>query len=322
MSRKLNGSPADLGSESSTPSQSHVFDLSRRGYDREQVDEHMRTLLANLAATHKAHQYEHERANRVDADLRAVQAELRQLQLEQTDRHAQNGEGQHSFGYRVERLMRTAEQEAADVRASAAREATAMLEQAREQAEAHRHEVEHSLIARTATLEQDAARRGVALDERERQIAAQAAATQAEADRVLAEARQQADQQRDDAHTRSELERIKAEKAIRVRQDSAEHELVRLHTMHDEVRGQLGRLLTSLAGEFEDSSNPAVRRWQPEQHQSGSESIRQNSRHPRPHPVRSTGPHPVVDTGHVIQSPREPRDNNGGSPDHEFAQRG
>jgi cell division septum initiation protein DivIVA len=257
-------SPAEAG-------QSAIFDLVRRGYDRQQVDEHIRNLLnqiselqqahqplanqlaelqqkhqplaAQLAELQQAHQREHRRAEWAEGELRNARSQVEQLS-------EQGGGGQQGFGYRVEKLLRTAEQEAADVRSSAAREATSLLERARKDAEAHRHEVEQSLIHRTATLDQEAAQRKVELDERERQIAEQAAAAREETERMLSEVRRQADQLHHEAAARAEQERIKAEKSIRERQEAAEHELSRLRSLHDEVRGQLARLLESLANEF------------------------------------------------------------------------
>ena len=252
--------------------QSVNFDLVRRGYDRQQVDEHIRMLInqlnelqqahhpmvnqlnelqqqqqpmaAQLAELQQAHQREYRRADWAEGELRNTRTQLEQL------KDQGEGSGQQGFGYRVEKLMRTAEQEAADVRSSAAREATSLLERARKDAEAHRHEVEQSLIHRTATLDQEAAQRKVELDERERQIGEQAAAAREETERMLSEVRRQADQLHHEAAARAEQERLKAEKSIRERQEAAEHELGRLRALHDEVRGQLARLLESLANEF------------------------------------------------------------------------
>lgn len=260
----MSESPAEFG-------QSAIFDLVRRGYDRQQVDEHIRAVVAQLSELQQAHQpllsqlndlqqqqqpmaaqlsdlqqahqREHRRADWAEGELRNARAQLEQLK--------EQGDGsQQGFGYRVEKLMRTAEQEAADVRSSAAREATSLLERARKDAEAHRHEVEQSLIHRTATLDQEAAQRKVELDERERQIGEQASSARDDTERMLSEVRRQADQLHHEAAARAEQERLKAEKSIRERQEAAEHELGRLRALHDEVRGQLARLLESLANEF------------------------------------------------------------------------
>lgn len=257
--------------------QTNVFDLVRRGYDRQQVDDHMRTLLAQLAELRQAHQRERRRAEWGEAELRNLRA-----QLEQQSTHSAEGQEQ-GFGYRVEKLLRTAEQEAVEVRSSAAREAAALLEQARADAEAHRHEVEQSLIARTATLEQEATRRKVELDERERQIAEQAIAARENAERMLSEVRRQSEQIRKDAQLQAEQERIKAEKAIRARHEAADQELARLRGLHDEVRGQLARLLESLAGEFAGTDAIHMHRSQPSVQQPGIPQGNRPRPHPRPH---------------------------------------
>jgi hypothetical protein len=198
--------------------------------------------------------------------------------------------------------MRTAEQEAAEVRTSATREATALLERARADAEAHRHEVEQSLITRTAMLDQEAAQRKVELDERERQIAEQGAASRQEAERMLAEVKRQAEQLHQDAQARAEQERLKVEKVIRDRQEAAEQELSRLRSLHDEVRGQLARLLESLAGEFSSSSIP---KQQVQARSHPASQATQQPHQPRSHPASHPQPYPrpaahrVLDQGSV-----------------------
>jgi cell division septum initiation protein DivIVA len=277
------------------PPQGNVFDLARRGYDRQQVDEHMRTLHAALADAQNAHQRERRRADWAEGELRNVQAQLEQRSAELADGRDSGGAAQ-GFGYRVEKLLRTAEQEAAEVRTSATREATALLERAREDAEAHRHEVEQSLIARTAMLEQEATHRKVELDERERQIAEQAEAAREDAERMLSEVSRQSEQLRQDARARAEQELLKAEKAIRERHEAAEQELGRLRSLHDEVRGQLARLLDSLAGEFGER-----RGTQQQQQQQQPVAARPQ---PRPHP-RSPVSHRLTEQESLPQDQRE-----------------
>jgi cell division septum initiation protein DivIVA len=223
-----------------------VFDIVRRGYDCGQVDEHLHVLMTTLTDYQRAHRSEHGRADRAEADLRTARADLTR-RPEAVDRD-------QGFGYRVEKLMRAAEQEAADVRAGASNEATALLENAREDAERHRHEVEQALIARNVALEHDAARRRVELDERERRLGEQMAATRDEADRILSDGNRKADQLLHNAQVRAETEKQEAGRVIRERQAASEAELTRLRTLHDEVLGQLARMLEALAGEFEQSS--------------------------------------------------------------------
>lgn len=273
--------------------QGNVFDLARRGYDRQQVDEHMRTLHAALADAQNAHQRERRRADWAEEELRNVQTQLEQRSAELAD--GRDGGAAQGFGYRVEKLLRTAEQEAAEVRSSATREATALLERAREDAEAHRHEVEQSLIARTAMLEQEATHRKVELDERERQIAEQSEAAREDAERMLSEVSRQSEQLRQDARARAEQELLKAEKAIRERHEAAEQELGRLRSLHDEVRGQLARLLDSLAGEFDER-----RRTQPQSQQPVSARPQ-----PRPYPRSPLSTTRITEQESLPQDQRE-----------------
>jgi hypothetical protein len=258
-----------------------MFDLVRRGYDRRQVDDHIRSLAAQLVEVQQAHKHEARRAEWAEGELRNARTQLEQQSAQLSENQGNNGP--QGFGYRVEKLMRTAEQEAAEVRTSAAREASALLERARADAEGHRHEVEQSLIARTAMLDQEAAQRTVELDERERQIGEQAAASRQEAERLHAEVKRQAEQVRQEAQARVEQERVKAEKAIRERQAAAEQELTRLATLHDDVRGQLARLLESLASEF-GVSTTIPNQAQQRQQSHGHPRPQQRRQHPQPHP--------------------------------------
>jgi hypothetical protein len=153
-------------------------------------------------------------------------------------------------------------------------------------------------------LDQEAAQRKVELDERERQIAEQGAASRQEAERMLAEVKRQAEQLRQDAQARAEQERLKVEKAIRDRQEAAEQELSRLRSLHDEVRGQLSRLLESLAGEFSSSSIPQ-QQIQARLHQTQPQATQQSQQQPRSHVASHPQPYPrpaahrVLDQGSV-----------------------
>jgi hypothetical protein len=290
-------------------SHSSMFDLVRRGYDRRQVDDHMQTLGAQLAEVQLAHQRENRRAEWAEGELKTARSQLEQQSAQLAE--SQSSGGQQGFGYRVEKLMRTAEQEAAEVRTSAAREATALLERARGDAEAHRHEVEQSLITRTAMLDQEAAQRKVELDERERQIGEQAAASRQEAERMHADVKRQAEQVRQEAQARAEQERVKAEKAIRDRQAAAEQELARLRSLHDEVRGQLARLLESLAGEFSTSSLPYGNQLRSSgQHvQQGQPQRGHLQQHPQPYPRQGVAQHRgTAELGTAALSPVETHD--------------
>lgn len=244
---------------------SNVFDLTRRGYDRRQVDDHVQSLLVQLAETEQARQREEGRANRAEAEVAHAHERLRaQIAAGDTQRlaivapagrdvePAAEASWSHAgFGMRLEKLLRAAEQEAARTRQSATREAHALLEQARGDAEVHRHEVEQALIARTTEIDQKAARRKVELDERERHIGEQSAAAQQESEQVVADAQRRAEEL--SARAREEAEDLlaRAEEEIAERETASAAELGRLERMQHGVRGDLGRLMQSLAAEFD-----------------------------------------------------------------------
>jgi hypothetical protein len=229
-----------------------VFDLSRRGYDRRQVEEHLRTLAARLERTQRAWHAERTRAERAEQQLRESETQRRE-DAPEVDDGVPSARG---FGYRVEKLLRAAEQEAAELRASASREVQALLEGVRADAEAHRHEAERSLISRTAAIQQQEAARTVELDERERQLVEQTVTARDEAERIVADARAQAERLRHDAQARAEQDRSRAEQDIWEQRQAGERELGRLSGLHEEVRGQLARLLDSLAGEVTTAPEP------------------------------------------------------------------
>jgi cell division septum initiation protein DivIVA len=263
--------PATGPQPSSPVADTVAFDLVLRGYDRRQVDEYMMALAIQLSEIRVAHQREQRRADRAEGEVRTIRGQL----AARDETPAETTSPGPGFGYRVEKLLRAAEAEAVEARSSAAREATALLERAREDAEAHRHTVEQSLITRTVALDQEAAQRAVELDEREREIAARAEAAREHSDQLVAEAKQHSEQLRQDARAGVEQERAAAEQAIRERHLAAERELGRLRALHSEVRGQLARLLDSLAAEFGGAANlPQPKRQLPPQPRS----------YPQPHP--------------------------------------
>jgi cell division septum initiation protein DivIVA len=213
-----------------------------RGYDRIEVDEHMRATRREMAGL---------RAELVDCEDRRWLAERRADALEgevgelrsQLTAHAPDG----GFGLRAERLLRLAEQEASEVRASASLEAATTLQEARAEAERHRHEVEQSLISRSATFDERAARRSGELQRWETQIAEQLAAAKAEAQAVEEAARRAADQYRE--RVEAEAGEIRARAATEALQ-SREHvalELVRLAELQDGVRAEIARLCALLS---------------------------------------------------------------------------
>lgn len=215
-----------------------AFEVVRRGgYDRDQVDIRLRELQERLASAEAARQAAEKRAAAGDKDKRPS-----------------GGPTQESFGFRAEKILRLAEHEAADVRSRAASEATGLVEQARADAERHRHEVEQSLIARSAELDQEAAQRNVALQERETQAAATLSAAREDAARIADDARHAAEVLVSEAQARAEELRHRSEQEIRRRREAAEHELRRISGLHEGVRGEMGRLHTLLTTELGSST--------------------------------------------------------------------
>ncbi|MGH8964061.1 MAG: hypothetical protein ACRDXB_01850 [Actinomycetes bacterium] len=219
------------------------FDIVRRGYDRDQVDAQMRELRERLTAAESARKAAEQHA-------RGTEGELRNLRSQQADGPIT----QESFGFRAEKILRLAEHEAADVRSRAANEATALVEQARADAERHRHEVEQKLIVRSAELDQEAAQRNVAVQEREQQAAASLAAAREDATRINDDARQAADKLISEAQARADEVRQRSEQDQKRRREAAEQELRRVGSLHDGVRNEMARLHKLLGAEIGEST--------------------------------------------------------------------
>jgi vacuolar-type H+-ATPase subunit H len=222
------------------------FDIVRRGYDRDQVDAQMRELRERVGAAESARKAAEQHA-------RAVEGELRTTRAQQPDGPI----SQESFGFRAEKILRLAEHEAADVRNRAANEATALVEQARADAERHRHEVEQKLIARSAELDQEAAQRNVAIQEREQQAAATLAAAREDAARINDDARQAADKLLSEAQTRADEVRQRSDQDLKRRRESADQELRRIGSLHEGVRNEMARLHKLLGTELGESTSRA-----------------------------------------------------------------
>jgi DivIVA domain-containing protein len=123
------------------------FTVARRGYDRSQVDDYLRTMAAHLDELRVVAQREQRRAERAERALE----EARTAQPPTAEPDEDTG-----FGQRVERLLRAAETEAKEVRSSAAREAENVLAHAQSQAEQllreHYDQVERERMTAAATL--------------------------------------------------------------------------------------------------------------------------------------------------------------------------
>lgn len=156
-------------------------------------------------------------------------------------------EPEGSFGMRAERLLRLAEAEARDMRATAARDATALLERTQAEAEQHRHEVEQSLIARGAAFDRESAERAAKLTGREQQLAADLDAHRQEAERVREVAAADADAIRREAVNDAERTRaVVAEEGRQLRAEAGA-EAERLREIQRAARGDLAELGRTLS---------------------------------------------------------------------------
>lgn len=247
--------------QSGEPTESNVFDLTSRGYSPHQVDGHVQALLARVEGLEHACRREQERAAQAEVELARTRDLLEQARADREDGATSLPDG---FGHRIERVLRVAEQEAANARATASREAEALMERTRAQADVHLQEIQHDLDVRRSSLDDEAARRHGELDERERELDEQAAAARQEAEQTLAEARMVAEQVTREAETAAQKLREDTDADIQRRHSEAEQELERLHGLHDGVRNDLGRLLASLSGQL--PRNQPIQQAPAEQH--------------------------------------------------------
>jgi hypothetical protein len=227
-----------------------------RGYERRQVDEYVAKakdevakLKEELAEAQRKRRLANEHAEATERELRDVRAK---------SAHSEPRSVEDSFGYRAEKLLRIAEQEAAEVRTHASRESAAIIEQARTEAEKHRHEVEQSLIARASVLEQQAAQRTAELQEREQQIADQLSAAREQADQLHAAAARTADRLRQESEAAAEEAKLRAATDIQRQRDQAQQEIARLDKVQSDVRAELARLNEVLSNELSAGPRPGV----------------------------------------------------------------
>jgi cell division septum initiation protein DivIVA len=212
-----------------------------RGYDRIEVDEYIGEMRRRM--------------ERLEADLAAAQgrvhdAEQRVETLEaERARSVPAAAPDAGFGVRAERLLRLAEQEAAQVRSGAAEEAASLRQQVREDVERQRHEAEQVLIARSAQFDEQVSKRTAELQQREQQVEEQRAAARAEAEAVESAARRAADQYRQRVEADAEETRTRVATEVSRIREQAEQELGRLTSVENGVRAELRRLSARLAQE-------------------------------------------------------------------------
>ncbi len=240
--------PGQRGGVGGSGTERRRFDVVLRGYDRSTVDEHVGRQAEQIESLRRELADSERRRALAEQHATATETEIRGLRSD--PQFNERTPPEESFGYRAEKLLRLAEQEAAEARAAAGREAAAVIEQARAAAEQHRHEVEQSLIARSSLLDQQAAQRTVELQEREQQIAAQMSTARSEIDTMHESARRAAEQHRRQAEGDAETVRARAAHAAQRMRDQAEQEVARLASLRDDARAEITRLAELLANEL------------------------------------------------------------------------
>lgn len=214
-----------------------------RGYDRAQVDQRIQELVRQCRT-------EKVRADSAEGTLQAALQRVQELE----DGSAGEAGG---FGARVERVLKMAEREAAELRSKATAEAAEAVEQARAEAEQHRHQSEQALIARAAVMDQEAAQRSAALNEREREIAEKLDAARQEAESIRGVAEREAGDERAKAERHAAQVVRQAEEIARQQREAATREVERLASVQAGIRAEMARLHTALGTEIDPGAADA-----------------------------------------------------------------
>lgn len=230
------------------------FDTALRGYDRRQVDDFVAARRKEIARLRDELADEQRDRRSADERVETTAAELREVRARSAHEPAV---AEESFGFRAEKLLRMAEQEAGEIRGNAGRESASIVERARNEAEQHRHEVEQSLITRASLLEQQSAQRSADLQEREQQVSDQLAAAREQVDQMNAAASRSAERLRQESEAAAEETRARAEAAVHRQRDQADQEITRLNALQTDVRGELARLAEVLTAELSPARSTA-----------------------------------------------------------------
>ena len=229
-----------------------AFPTVRRGYEPAAVDARFALLAESVTAL---------RAALADSERRRAMAEQHAVAVEEEIRVVRSGTNpaDTGFGARAERMLRVAETEAEQVRATAHRTAVEVTERAQSAAERHRHDVRQQLIAERARAEEQAARRAAELKDRENHLEQRLARARAEADAVHTAAERVALAHRQSAEADvEELRRRTADELGRARAQ-VERELTRLRELQGVARAELTRIAATIRAELPPTSSPSPR---------------------------------------------------------------
>jgi chromosome segregation ATPase len=207
------------------------FDLVRRGYDPRQVDEQLAALRAALEQAQRAAEAAEQHANLTETELREAREQLK-------GKHAEYNE--NSFGFRVEKILRMAEEEAREIRAQASADA-----------EAHRNAVEQQLAKRNQAIQEQQVR----LDEEHAaamaDIRAQRTDVEQHAKALREQVRAESERMRSETTAAIARQRAEADQQLAARRNEMEADIAQLTDVRDELRMDLKRV-HDLLGEFID----------------------------------------------------------------------
>ena len=223
-----------------------TFPLAVRGYDRRHIDHYLAGQRHALQQLQAERDQLGSRLQQAERRAETAAAENGRLRGELSTRGS-SGEG---YGARAEKLLRLAESEASQMRANASRETVALIEQARVQAELHRHETEQAVIARSRELEQNLRRRALELDERAERSSEQIASDRAESERLRGAVAEAATKLRDEAEAEAELVKARARAEAGRTREEARVELNRVTALRAEVHAELERINRVILGQL------------------------------------------------------------------------
>ena len=224
-----------------------------RGYDRDQVTDHIRRLEADLAMMaadrDSAHAHADELVGHLDQSrqkVRSLQQEVDALSVPPTD--------VSGMSERLSRMLQLAKDEADDIRTRAREEATETVSVARQEAEDIQAAATEN-ASRTASLAQDQADKLVTeAEERARAIDEEADTTRTQAEQELADAREQARSILESAQSEATRVRGATHHIAAARLDRSRDLAQSAHDAHqkvldhlDALRDHLGALPNALA---------------------------------------------------------------------------
>lgn len=222
------------------------FATVRRGYDPAAVDAHLAQLDESVAALCAVLEESERRRAMAEQHAVAVEEEIRVVRSGMLSAPAPDT----GFGARAERMLRLAESEAEQVRAAAQRTASEVTERALSEAERHRHDVRQRLIAESARAEEQAARRGADLQEREKALRTQVNRMRADAEAIQVAAERAAESHRATAQADVDELRNRTVRELARARELEERELNRLRDLQGAARLELARLASMIRAEL------------------------------------------------------------------------